>query len=133
MEVIRRNTDYALRIVIGLVDNYGKGLLSARTLAENAEISFGLAAKLLQKLSSAKLVKSVMGKEGGFELAKDPANIKLYDVIAAVQGNMYLNRCLANPKSCPKRPKCPISKKLVGLQNYIEQYLKDITLNELLK
>jgi Rrf2 family protein len=133
MEAIRRNTDYALRIVAGLTGNYGKGLLSAKTLAENVGISFGLAAKLLQKLSLAKLVKSVMGKEGGFELAKNPTNIRLYDVIAAVQGNLYLNRCLADPKSCPKRPKCPISRKLVGLQNYIEQYLKGITLDELLK
>lgn len=133
MEAIRRNTDYALRIVVGLAVNYGKGLLSAKTLAENAGISFGLAAKLLQKLASAKLVKSVMGKEGGFELAKKPANIRLYDVIAAVQGNLYLNRCIADPKSCPNSPKCLISKKLAGLQNYIEQYLKDITLDELLK
>jgi len=133
MEAIRRNTDYALRIVVGLTCNYGKGLLSAKTLAEDADISFGLAAKLLQKLASAKLVKSVMGKDGGFELAKNPANIRLYDVITAVQGNLYLNRCLADPKSCQRSPKCPIGKKLAGLQNYIEQYLKDITLNELLK
>ena len=133
METIKRNTDYALRIAAGLTGNYGKGLLSAKALAENAGISFELAAKLLQKLSAAKLVKSVMGKEGGFELAKNPAKIKLYDVITAVQGNLYLNRCLSDPASCPQRSKCPINKKLVGLQNYIERYLKDITLDELLK
>jgi Rrf2 family protein len=74
-----------------------------------------------------------MGKAGGFELAKEPAKIRLYDIIAAIQGGVCLNRCVADAKSCPKRPKCPVSKKLAELQNYIEQYLKDITLNELLK
>jgi Rrf2 family protein len=133
MDVIRRNTDYAIRLVAGLVDNYGKGPMSAKTLAEAADISFEMACKLLKKLASVKLVKSTMGKAGGFELAKEPAKVRFYDIIAAIQGNLCLNRCVADPKSCPKSPKCPVSKKLAGLQNYIEQYLKDITLDKLLK
>jgi Rrf2 family protein len=133
MDVIRRNTDYALRIVVGLVESYGKGPVSARTLAETADVSFELTCKLLQKLASVKLVKSTMGKNGGFELAKNPEKIRFDEVIAAIQGGLYLNQCLVDPKSCPKKPKCAISRKLAGLQNYIDHYLKDVTLNELLK
>jgi Rrf2 family protein len=133
MDVIKRNTDYAIRIIAGLADNYGKGLLSAKILAEAAEVSFETACKMLQKLAAAKLVKSTMGKAGGFELAKEPAQISLYDVIAAVQKGICLNRCVANPKSCPKRPKCAVSRKLAELQSYIERYLAGITLDELLK
>ncbi|MFA5292552.1 MAG: Rrf2 family transcriptional regulator [Phycisphaerae bacterium] len=133
MDVIRRNTDYALRLVVGLVENYGGQPISARQLAKNQDVSETLACKLLQKLSSAKLVKSSMGATGGFELAKEPAKINLYQVIRAIQGEVCLNQCVLDPKSCPKKPKCAVSKKLASLQKYIEASLKDTTLDKLLK
>lgn len=133
MDVVRRNTDYAIRLAAGLVGGYGKGAMSAKSLAQDADIPFEIACKLLQKLAKAKLVKSTMGKAGGFELAKAPSKVRFYDIIAAIQGGICLNRCVADPKICPRRAKCPVSRKLAGLQNYIEQYLKDITLSELLK
>jgi len=133
MDVIRRNTDYALRLVVGLVENYDKAPVSARQLAKNQDVSYELACKLLQKLSSAKLVKSSMGAAGGFELAKKPEKISLYQVIEAVQGSICLNRCVPDAKSCPRRCGCRISKNLVELQRYIEDYMKNIMLSELLK
>jgi Rrf2 family protein len=74
-----------------------------------------------------------MGAGGGFELAKKPDKISLYQVIEAVQGDISLNRCVSDPKSCPKRSKCMINRKLVVLEKHIEEYLKNITLDELLK
>ena len=133
MDVIRRNTDYALRLIVGLVENFGKGPVSAKALAESADVSDKLSSKLLQRLSSAKLVVSRMGAGGGFELAKKPEKISLYQVVAAVQGDICLNRCIPNAKSCPKRRGCKIRKKLTILQGYIEDYLSDIKLDELLK
>ena len=131
MDVIRRNTDYALRLIVGLVENFGRPPVSARQLARSQKVSHALARKLLQKLSSAKLVASSMGAGGGFELAKKPEKISLYQVVAAIQGSICLNRCVPDAKSCPKRPACKIRKKLVALQKYIEEYLKNITLDEL--
>jgi Rrf2 family protein len=131
MDVIRRNTDYALRLIVRLVENFGKGPISAKALAETADVSYGLSCKLLQKLSSAKLVASSMGAGGGFELAKKPEKISLYQVIAAVQGDICLNRCVPDAKSCPKRQGCKIREKLVALQRYLEKYLRDIMLDEL--
>jgi Rrf2 family protein len=131
MDVIRRNTDYALRLVAVLVENHGKSTISARQLAKSCDVSYELACKLLQKLSSAKLVESRMGANGGFELAKNPEKISLYQVIAAIQDNICLNRCVSDAKSCPKRPACKIRKKLVALQKYIEEYFKNIKLDEI--
>jgi len=133
MDVIRRNTDYALRIIAELAVNYGGQLISARQLAKNQGVSDTLACKLLQKLSSAKLVKSSMGATGGFELAKEPKKINLYQVIQAIQGDVCFNQCVLDPKICPRRPKCPVNKKLASLQKYIEDALKGTTLEQLLK
>ncbi len=131
MDVIRRNTDYALRLVAGLVGNYGEKPISARQLAEDGDVSTILACKLLQKLSAAKIVKSSMGAGGGFELAKAPEKISLYQIIWAIQGDVCFNKCVANPKSCPRSPKCAVSKKLASLQKYIEESLKNTTLDKL--
>ncbi len=133
MDVIRRNTDYALRLIVGLVENYGGEPISARQLAKNQDVSAILACKLLQKLSSAKIVKSSMGASGGFELAKEPEKINLYQIIQAVQGDVCFNQCVINAKSCPRSPKCAVSKKLASLQKYIEESLKNTTLDKLLE
>ncbi|MCX5632454.1 MAG: Rrf2 family transcriptional regulator [Phycisphaerae bacterium] len=131
MDVIRRNTDYAMRLTASLVKSYGKQPISARQLAANQDVSEALACKLLQKLSSAKLVTSRMGANGGFELAKNPEKISLYQVVAAVQGDICLNRCVGGVKRCHNGQKCKTRKKLVALQKYIGEYLKNITLDEL--
>ncbi|MDD5011379.1 MAG: Rrf2 family transcriptional regulator [Phycisphaerae bacterium] len=131
MDVIRRNTDYALRLVAGLVENYGEKAISARQLAESGDVSTALACKLLQKLSSAKIVKSSMGAGGGFALAKAPEKISLYQIIRAIQGDVCFNQCVSDAKSCPRSPKCAVSKKLASLQKYIEESLKNTTLDKL--
>jgi Rrf2 family protein len=131
MDIIRRNTDYALRLVAALVENYGRPPVSARQLAKDCVVSYELACKLLQKLSSAKLVTSRMGANGGFELAKNPEKISLYQVVAAIQGDVCLNRCVGDVKRCPNGQKCKTRKKLVALQKYIGEYLKNIKLDEI--
>ncbi|OHB59633.1 MAG: hypothetical protein A2173_08055 [Planctomycetes bacterium RBG_13_44_8b] len=132
MDVIRRNTDYALRLVVGLVENYGGKPISARQLAADGDVSTPLACKLLQKLSAAKIIKSSMGAGGGFKLAKAPEKISLYQIIQAIQGEVCFNRCVSDANSCPRRPRCAVSKKLAELQEYAEHYLSGIKLNELL-
>jgi len=120
-----------MRLVVGLVGNYDKTPVSARQLAKNQDVPYDLACKLLQKLASAELVKSSMGASGGFELAKAPDKISLYEIVKAVQGGICLNRCVPDPKSCPNSCSCGISKKLIDLQDYIDEYLKKIMLSNL--
>lgn len=131
MDVIRRNTDYAMRLMSGLVKSYEKAPVSARHLSEDYSVSYDLACKLLQKLSASKLIKSSMGSAGGFELAKAPKEISLFDIIESVQGDICLNRCVPNPSSCPNKSTCGISKRLVDLQGYINDYLKRTMLSDL--
>jgi Rrf2 family protein len=131
VDVIRRNTDYAMRLTAGLVKGYNKSPISARQLAKDHDVSYDLTCKLLQKLSSAKLVKSSMGANGGFELAKEPDKISLYDIVQAIQGDISFNRCVLCPESCVNSSTCGISKKLIVLQSYMEDYLKKIMLSSL--
>jgi len=133
MNILRQNTDYALRVMVNLSRNYDRKPVSARLLAEQEDISYQFACKILQQLHGAGLVNSRMGAKGGFSLSKPPATIELLDVIEAIQGPVKLNKCLLGANACPRRPRCAISGKLVELQEYIEGYLRSITLAEFLK
>jgi len=133
MDIVRRNTDYALRAMVNLASHYGNEPISTRTVAAEEDISYQLACKLMQKLQKTRLVKSCMGPKGGFVLAREPSRISLLEVIEAIQGPVSVNRCLLGSDVCPKQADCQIRKKLERLQEYIENFLKDATLSKLLK
>jgi Rrf2 family protein len=133
MDFLRRNTDYALRAMMNLTVHYGNEPVSTRSIAVEEDISYQLTCKLMQKLQNAMLVKSCMGPKGGFVLAREPTKISLLEVIEAIQGPVSVNRCLLGSDACPKQTGCPIRKKLESLQEYIENFLKDVTLAKVLR
>ena len=133
MDIIRRNTDYALRAMLNLAGHYGEGPVSTREIAQCEDISYQLACKLMQKLNNAGLIKSTMGPNGGFFLSKQPKKINLAEIIEVIQGPLSLSRCLLGKNVCPKQSRCPITGKLTKLQKNISDYLQSITLDELLQ
>ena len=133
MDVLRRNTDYALRAMMNLAKHYNGELVSARKVSHEEDISYPVACKLLQKLHKAKLVESCMGANGGFQLSRKPSKISLMEIIKAIQGPIRLNRCLLGLDACPRQPNCAASKKLAELQECIDSHLRRITLGDLFR
>ncbi len=133
MDVLRRNTDYAMRAMVNLAGHYEQEPVSTRDIARAEHISYELACKLMQKLNKAGLVKSSMGPNGGFGLNRKPAKINLLEIIRAIQGPLSINRCLLEEDVCPQKDDCSITVELAKLQKYIGKYLRGITLDELLR
>jgi Rrf2 family iron-sulfur cluster assembly transcriptional regulator len=132
MEMILRNTDYALRLMVGLARHDGRRAVSTRQLADEQDVSYQLACKLLQRLSGAQLVQSSMGGKGGFRLRRVPADVSLLEIITAIQGPVCLNRCLLPKAVCSHRRDCRTCGKLHELQDMIERYMARVSLQELL-
>ena len=132
MEIIRKKTDYAFRLMLNLSINYGKGVVSARVLSNEESVSYQLTCKLLQQLHDAGYVQSVMGPKGGYFLSKTPSQISLADIVRIIQSPICLSDCLLGINNCPKKSSCSIHKELHRLGSYIENYLSNLTLNQLI-
>ena len=132
MDILRRNTDYALRLAINLASQAGDEALSTRVLAEAEDVSYQLACKLMQKLHAAGVVASDMGPKGGFRLKRAPEEISLVEIIEAIQGPLRLNRCVLNG-TCPRQGSCPVRAKIGQLQEQMDDYLRNVTLAELVQ
>jgi Rrf2 family protein len=133
MDILRRNTDYALRLAVNLATHYGDGSLSTRALAEAGDVSYQLACKLMQKLHSAGLVESDMGPKGGFRLRREPGEIPIGEVIEAIQGPLRLNRCLLGKAVCQCQEGCPVRPKMAELQDQMDAFLGHVTLSDLVQ
>ncbi len=134
MDVLRRNTDYGVRMMVNLAKHFNNGkLISARKLSQEGHFSYQLGCKVLQKLHKAGLVNSRMGPEGGFTLHKKPSEISLVEIITVLQGGIRLNRCLPGGEGCEFQGDCEVRTKLACLQLYIEGYLGGITLEEMVR
>ena len=133
MDIIRRNTDYAFRTMVYLALHFGEGPTSTKEISNTMDVPYQLACKLMQQLHKSDLVESCMGPKGGFKLTGEPSETNLLEIIEAIQGPISLNRCLLDVSLCSQNPSCLITKKLVGLQEYIENFFKNISLAELLK
>jgi len=117
---------------VGLARNQGNsGSVSTRLLADEQDVSYQLACKLMQQLHDAKLVASCMGPKGGFRLNRPSAAISLLDIIEVVQGPLSLNRCMPKAGACPRARVCPVRGKILELQDHMGEYLGRVTLEEL--
>lgn len=89
------HTDYGLRVLMALavVDH---GLVTIEELAARHRISRNHLMKVAQTLVNLKLVKSMRGRRGGLLLARDPADIRIGDVVRALEVDMELVPCLGD-------------------------------------
>ena len=132
MDILRRNTDYTLRLLTHLAGNGQDEVLSTRTLAKQEGVSYQLACKLMQKLQRGGIVKSAMGPKGGFALNRPAEEITLREIIALIQGPVHVNRCLLGDYKCPLETKCTMRGTLNDLQNQMDDFLGKTTLSELI-
>lgn len=94
-------SDYAARAVIGLARRYPTGAaVKVEELAGEHNVPANYLVQILIELKARHIVKSVRGKEGGYLLARPPAEITLGDVLRCVHGQVFDTPAL-NDAQCP--------------------------------
>lgn len=124
---ITREADYAIRVILHLSAADDGEKISASTIAEEQTIPSQFLLKILRKLRQQGLIKSFMGVKGGYMLNKEPKDITLRNVIEAIDGPIYLNRCLLNPSQCNRYPiNCDVHKELQIIQDRLTSDLDSV-------
>jgi len=78
--------DYALKALLDLALNYEKGLLTINDVAKHIDAPVKFLEQVLLDLKKGGFVESKRGNVGGYQLAKDPAEITLGQVIRYIDG-----------------------------------------------
>ncbi len=83
-------SDYATRAILGLARHHPTGrALKVEDLAAETGAPANYLVQILIELKSQRLVRSLRGKEGGYLLARPPAEIRLGDVLRCVHGKVF--------------------------------------------
>jgi Rrf2 family protein len=85
--MVSARVDYACRALLELANRYeARQPVPLRQITSNHEIPAQFLAQILQQLKSAGLIASTRGASGGYQLARAPENITLWDVVIAIEG-----------------------------------------------
>jgi FeS assembly SUF system regulator len=86
--------DYAVVMMAAMARHCGGVRTNAAVLADETGIPAPTVQKLVSRLSSAGLLKSVRGAGGGFRLARPAAMITLVEIVEAIEGPIALTSCV---------------------------------------
>ena len=100
---------HALRALIYLAEKNAPGPVLVREIAEAADVPHPSLAKILHSLRARGLVRSTKGPGGGYQLARPGDQMRVADVIEAVDGRIELDRvCVLGLDTCSDDAKCAL-------------------------
>ena len=121
-----------MRAMFELACVYDTGPLSIAAISKRQRISRNYLEQLFIKLKRRGLVTSVRGPAGGFELAHDPKDVTLWDIIDGVGEKLAPVGCVEKDHGeCPREAICPSRAVWVRLSGAIEDVLRGVTLEDL--
>lgn len=132
MTIIRRDTDYALRILTYMAEN-PRRIIPLSELSKKQTVPADFLYKICRKLANQEILISARGKTGGYALGRDPINISLRQIVDAVQGPINMCHCMNDKELCVLWQSCGIRGRLRAIQGNLDDLLGIITLAELLK
>ena len=128
---ITRQTEYAIRGLVELVERKDDVPVRLKDLAEACQVSEAFLAKIFQSLTQKNIIKSHRGVKGGFSLSKDPAKVTLFEIVDICEGGVALNHCMRKVDPCNRSGNCAMSKVWNKAQKSLEAALSETTLADL--
>lgn len=134
---LSKKSEYGLRAMIDLTQNFNRGVVQRRELAERQGIPLGFLEIILLQLKTSGLVGSRRGTHGGVFLIKSPKEVTLGKIIRILDGPLAPIGCVSQTaykkcEDCPyaKTDTCPIQGVMLNVRNAISSILDHYTLEE---
>ncbi|MCK6477286.1 MAG: Rrf2 family transcriptional regulator [Phycisphaerales bacterium] len=124
-----QTVEYALRAMVCLATSE-QGPQTADEISQRTRLKGGYLSKVMRDLVVAGLVGSQRGPNGGFTLARPPADISILDIVTAVDPIKRITQCpMGNPNHVRL---CSLHQRLDNAIGEIERAFQETSLAEVL-
>src|SRR5437764_14872193 len=131
--IYSRSAEYAIRAFVHLAQVPEGKFAMVKNIAQEEHIPAHFLAKILQQLARKGLLRSSKGPTGGFALKVDPAEIRLLDIVEALDGLAAYEQCASGLSECNDEMPCSMHDSWVILRSRIMEYLGRNTIADLAK
>jgi len=114
-----------------LAQQRGNGPQSVKQIAGRQMIPEQYLEQLIASLRKASLVSSVRGVNGGYELARNPEDIRVSEILSSIEGAVRVTDCALSKDACERGESCAPRLLWERLNKAIEKVLDETILSEL--
>ncbi len=127
-------TEYGLRALMELASRWGEGPVPAREIAESQNIPLRFLEHQLAALHKGGIVVSHRGSGGGTELARDPSDVRLSEVIEVLEGPISAMFCLEphDEDVCPQSHHCGLQELWGRVESAVRDVFERTTLSDII-
>jgi len=131
--MLSQKTRYSIRALQHLSDNWRQGPVRLDAIAEAQNIPRKFLTVILSEMVREGLVISHRGREGGYELALAPVDIRYGDIIRLTRGSLALVPCAARNAhehctNCLPEAECRLRGLMLTLRDEMADMLDKVTL-----
>jgi Rrf2 family transcriptional regulator, cysteine metabolism repressor len=127
--------EYGVRMMVELARHHGSGPISLTEMADHEALPRPYLEQLVVSLREAGLVQSTRGAHGGYQLTKEPNEIRMGEVLRALEGPLAPMVCASEDAShaqiCGRSGFCNVNHLWMTVRNAISTALDSITLADL--
>lgn len=134
--MLSRRAKYALRALIFLAQNQGKGPIQIRDISEQLKISRKFLEAILLELRNGGILQSRKGKEGGYLLERSPDTITFGKIMRFIDGPFAGVPCIRRDgyvrcDDCPDERTCVIRCVMKEVRDATAKIVDQTTLDQL--
>lgn len=130
MRLISQGAQYAISAIIALSKYSDGSAMSASSLSKSLDCPTAYLSQILAKLKKPGILKSKRGLNGGVYLAKPLTDIKLMDVISAIDGTDFFSSCFMGIDGCGHIEPCPFHEFWSRERTKIQEWLMTTSFEE---
>ncbi|MBS3927372.1 MAG: Rrf2 family transcriptional regulator [Sphingomonadales bacterium] len=136
--MLSQKTRYSIRALQHLADTWRQGPVRLDTIAEAQNIPRKFLTVILSEMVRGGLVNSTRGRDGGYELALDPIDIRYGDIIRLTRGSLALVPCASRNahehcQNCLPETECRLRGLMLILRDEMAAMLDQVTLADAIK
>ena len=121
---------FAVTAMVDLAMRQTRGPVTLAAISERQHISLSYLEQLFGKLRRHRLVSSVRGPGGGYNLARVPGEISVADIVTAVDEPLDATQC-GGKENCHDDRRCMTHDLWATLNEKMYEYLSSVTLADL--